>query len=77
MLKGVHLTLLIGPAVPMPAPQSVIDALHQRAGDQRERERSGFQLTFARGQEVAAADDDAARRYFDPIDYARASSSRR
>ncbi len=27
MLKGVHLTLMIGPAVPVPAPQSVMDAL--------------------------------------------------
>ena len=35
MLKGIHLTLLIGPLVPVPAPQSVIDALHQRPGDER------------------------------------------
>ena len=27
MLKGVHVTLLIGPAVPVPAPKSVIDAV--------------------------------------------------
>jgi hypothetical protein len=41
MLKGVHLTLMIGPAVPIPAPQSVMDAL---AGVQvtSGKERSGF-----------------------------------
>ncbi|HEU0149840.1 MAG TPA: hypothetical protein VFR21_23535 [Bradyrhizobium sp.] len=46
MLKGVHLTLLIGPAVPVPAPRSVVDALvsvQVTAG----KDRSGFQLTFA------------------------------
>ena len=27
MLKGIHLTLMIGPAVPVPVPQVVLDAL--------------------------------------------------
>ena len=27
MLKGIDLTLMIGPAVPIPVPQSVLDAL--------------------------------------------------
>ena len=27
MLKGIHLTLMIGPAVPVPAPRFVLDAL--------------------------------------------------
>ena len=27
MLKGVHLTLMIGPAVPVPAPEVVVEAL--------------------------------------------------
>ena len=27
MLKGVHLTLMIGPAVPIPVPRDVLDAL--------------------------------------------------
>ena len=47
MLKGVHLTLLIGPAVPVPAPQSVIDALTSVQVTSG-ADRSGFQLTFAR-----------------------------
>ena len=27
MLKGIHLTLMIGPVVPVPVPQRVLDAL--------------------------------------------------
>jgi hypothetical protein len=48
LLKGVYLTLLIGPAVPSPAPQSVLDAL---IGLQvtSSVDRSGFQLTFGAG----------------------------
>lgn len=46
MHKGVHLTLLVGPVVPVPVPRAVLDALtgvevtHNTAGP------SGFQLTF-------------------------------
>ncbi len=47
MLKGVNLQLYIGPAVPIPAPRAVIDALQQlqvqvSGGDTQ----SGFELTF-------------------------------
>ena len=28
MLKGIHLTLMIGPAVPIPVPQVILDALN-------------------------------------------------
>src|SRR4051812_20423167 len=45
MLKGFHLTLLIGPAVPVPAPQLVIDALTAVLVTSS-KDRSGFQLTF-------------------------------
>ena len=45
MVKGLYLTLLIGPGVPAPAPKSVIDALVSvqvnTGGD-----RNGFQLVF-------------------------------
>src|SRR5512147_2541118 len=48
MLKGVNLLLYIGPAVPIPAPREVIDALLQvqvqvNGGDVQ----SGFELTFS------------------------------
>jgi hypothetical protein len=47
MLKGMHLTLMIGPAVPIPVPQTVLDALTgvqvvTTAGEGA----SGFELTF-------------------------------
>lgn len=47
MLNGVNLQLYIGPAVPIPAPREVLDALEQvqvqsGSGDVR----SGFELTF-------------------------------
>ena len=46
MLQGIHLTLLIGPAVPVPAPQSVMDAL-QSVQVTSSRDTSGFQITFS------------------------------
>jgi hypothetical protein len=47
MLKGIHLTLMIGPAVPVPVPQAILDALTgvqivTTAGEST----SGFELTF-------------------------------
>ncbi len=45
MLKGIYLTLMIGPGVPLPAPKSLVDALVSvqvnTGGD-----RNGFQLVF-------------------------------
>ena len=47
MLKGINLTLMIGPAVPVPVPQDVLDALTERAGRHHGGETaSGFELTF-------------------------------
>ena len=47
MLKGVHLTLMIGPGIPLPVPESVLDALVSvevvnGSGD----DPSGFELVF-------------------------------
>jgi hypothetical protein len=66
MLKGVHLTLMIGPAVPIPAPQSVMDAL---AGVQvtSGKERSGFQLTFMVGKDSPLLKTMLPAGYFDPM----------
>jgi hypothetical protein len=47
MLKGLHLTLLIGPKVPIPAPQPVIDALTGAQVTTSAGQASGFQLSFA------------------------------
>ena len=46
MVKGVYLTLMVGPAVPIPVPQSVIDALTSVQVTTAAGSRSGFQLTF-------------------------------
>ena len=59
--NGIHLTLLIGPAVPVPAPAVVLDALDSvqvtSGGD-----RSGFQLTFPVGKNSPLQNDAAAGR---------------
>jgi hypothetical protein len=47
MLKGFYLTLLIGPTIPVPAPQPVIDALQSAQVTVSAGQASGFQLTFA------------------------------
>jgi hypothetical protein len=66
MLDGVHLTLLIGPAVPVPAPAAVLDALDavqvNSGGD-----RSGFQLTFQIGKTSLLQTTLLPAGYFDPI----------
>ncbi|TYO63527.1 hypothetical protein FXV83_26840 [Bradyrhizobium hipponense] len=47
MLKGFYLTLLMGPTVPVPAPQPVMDALTSAQVTVSAGQASGFQLTFA------------------------------
>jgi hypothetical protein len=66
MLKGVHLTLMIGPAVPVPAPRSVIDALisvQVTSG----KDHSGFQLTFAVSKKSPLLQTMLPAGYFDPM----------
>ena len=47
MLKGFYLTLMMGPAVAVPVPQSVLDALVSvRVTSASGNKRSGFELTF-------------------------------
>ena len=46
MLKGVHLTLLMGPVVPVPVPREVVEALASVQVTSTTGRRSGFQLTF-------------------------------
>jgi hypothetical protein len=50
MLKGVHLTLLMGPVVAVPVPKEVIDALQSVQVTTSVGARSGFQLTFSMGK---------------------------
>ncbi len=46
MLEGIHLTLLIGPVVPIPVPRLVIDALDSVTVTTAAGSASGFQLSF-------------------------------
>jgi hypothetical protein len=46
MVDGIYLTLLVGPAVPVPVPQSVLDALTSVEVRTSAGGRSGFQLSF-------------------------------
>jgi hypothetical protein len=66
MLEGVHLTLMIGPAVPVPAPASVVDAL-RTVQVTSGKDRSGFQLSFAVGKDSPLLTTMLPAGYFDPI----------
>ncbi len=66
MVKGIHLTLLIGPGVPVPAPQVVLDAL-ESVQVTRGTDRSGFQLTFTTGKTSSLLTTMLPAGYFDPI----------
>ncbi len=66
MLKGVHLTLLIGPVVPVPAPQPVTDAVTSvqvTSGI----DKSGFQITFGVSKSSPLLTTLLPAGYFDPM----------
>jgi len=44
--RGIHLTLMVGPVVPIPVPQAVLDALTSVEVTSNTDGPSGFQLTF-------------------------------
>jgi hypothetical protein len=66
MLKGVHLSVLIGPAVPVPPPRSVIDALTS-VQVTNGKSGSGFQLTFAVSKKSPLLITMLPAGYFDPM----------
>lgn len=49
-LLGVHLTLLIGPAAPIPPPLSLMESLENVQVTQTDEGRSGFQISFLSGR---------------------------
>lgn len=49
-LLGMHLTLLVGPTVAVPAPLPLMEALKEVEVTHSDEERSGFQLTFQVGR---------------------------
>jgi hypothetical protein len=66
MLRGIHLTLMIGPAVPIPAPQSVMDAVTSVQVTSG-KDRSGFQLTLAVSKKSSLLTTLLPAGYFDPM----------
>lgn len=66
MAGEVHLTLLVGPGVPLPAPAVVTDAL-QSVQVTSGTDRSGFQLVFAAGRESPLLSAMLPAGYLDPI----------
>jgi hypothetical protein len=62
-LLGTHLTLLIGPNVPVPAPPAFLEALESVTVTHSDEGRSGFQIMFRAGRSTA-----------DILDYALLSS---
>jgi hypothetical protein len=66
LLGNAILTLLIGPAVPVPAPLPVIEAL-QSVQVTSARDRSGFQLRFAMGKRSLLQLALLPAGYFDPV----------
>lgn len=49
-LLGVHLTLLIGPTVPVPAPALIVDALDELTVSQGDEGAAGFQMRLQTGR---------------------------
>lgn len=47
MLKGLNLTLMIGPGVPVPVPRPVLEALTELSVTQNDTTGSNFQLSFS------------------------------
>lgn len=66
MLKGINLTLMIGPAVPIPAPKVVLEALTS-VQVTSSKDRSGFQLSFTLDKNSPLLNTMLPAGYFDPI----------
>ncbi|ALN80953.1 hypothetical protein [Lysobacter antibioticus] len=66
MVQGIHLTLMIGPAVPVPAPRMVVDAL-QSVEVTSGKDKSGFQLSFGVSKDSPLLTTLLPAGYFDPI----------
>ena len=66
MLKGIYLTLMIGPANPGVAPKPVVDAL-SAIQITSSKERSGFQLTFSVAKDSILLTTLLPAGFFDPI----------
>ena len=66
MIDRAYLTLLIGPTIPVPAPQPVVDALATVQVTIASDQRSGFQLVFAISRESTILRVLQPAGFFDP-----------
>jgi hypothetical protein len=66
VLKGLYLTLLIGPTVPLPVPTAVTQALKTVQVTIGSGQRSGFQLAFALSKRSPLVNELIPIGYFDP-----------
>lgn len=66
MLKGIHLTLLIGPVVAVPVPRDLTEALVSAQVTTSAGQRSGFQLQFVFGKASSIGRALLPARFFDP-----------
>jgi hypothetical protein len=66
-LKGLTLSLLIGPGLPVPAPAEVVDALVSAQVTVAAGQRSGFQLAFTVGKRSLLASTLLPAGYLDPL----------
>jgi len=66
MLKGIHLSIMIGPVVALPVPQSVIEALRSVQVTSSDKGASGFQLSFALSKNSPLNRTLLPAGYFDP-----------
>jgi len=66
MLQDIHLTLMIGPGVPGPAPKAVVDAV-RTVQVTSGTNQTGFQITFAVGKSSMLQTTLLPSGYFDPM----------
>jgi hypothetical protein len=66
MLNGFYLTLQIGPALPIPAPRPVMEALLSAQVTVSSGQRTGFQLTFGISKNSILLNELLPVGYFDP-----------
>jgi len=66
MLKGIHLTLLIGPVIAVPVPRELTDALVSAQVTTSAGQRSGFQLQFVFGKKSTIGQTLLPVGFFDP-----------
>jgi hypothetical protein len=67
MLKGIYLTLMMGPAVAVPVPKAVADALTGVQVTTASGSRSGFQLTFTLAKNSPLTTTLIPAGFFDPL----------